>query len=86
MNRDLAILAAGSLVATAILITNHWEIVLQPGDLAHIVRLNRWTGAADICWPDPATIKAERSLAGAKYRCADPSQTANTNQGASDQD
>jgi hypothetical protein len=55
-----------ALIAAAILITNHWEIVLQPNDLFRMVRLNRWTGAADVCWADPATIKGG-SFAGAKY-------------------
>jgi hypothetical protein len=71
MGRGLAIIGAGALIAAAILITNHWSVVFNPGDLVQMVRFNRWTGAAEICWIEPDTVKGKSSLAGAKYRCGD---------------
>ena len=71
MGRNLAIIGAGALIAIAILIINRWEIALTPGNLVNLMRFNRWTGAAEICWLDPSTVKAQSSLAGAKYRCGD---------------
>jgi hypothetical protein len=59
------------MIAAAILVTNHWLITFTQGDLTQMVRFNRWTGGAEICWLDPDTIKAERSLVGAKYQCGD---------------
>jgi hypothetical protein len=44
----IAIIIGGGLIAVAILITNHWEIGGNPA-LDVTFRLNRWTGAVEIC-------------------------------------
>ena len=45
MNQQaIAIIIAGALIAGAIALTNHWELV-SPG----ILRLNRWTGTVVWC-------------------------------------
>jgi hypothetical protein len=45
--REISILAASGIIGTAIALTNHWQIATDQG---HIYRLNRWTGAASICF------------------------------------
>ena len=50
MWRSIAIVVAGGVIALAILISNHWMII--PGgsnSIAATIRLNRWTGAIEVC-------------------------------------
>lgn len=46
MTAPRALLIGFSLLAAAILVTNHWQIGAAPGA---VVRLNRWTGAVVAC-------------------------------------
>jgi hypothetical protein len=50
MAQSIAIVIGAGLIALAILVTNHWAIM--PGgsnSIAATIRLNRWTGAIDVC-------------------------------------
>jgi len=44
MSNQVAIIIAGALIAAAIMVTNHWQIV-SPAT----VKLDRWTGDAYLC-------------------------------------
>ena len=68
MGRNIAIIAGAGLIALAILVSNHWLIVAPQERGLGIVRLNRWTGAIDICAINPDTIKGN-NVAGAQLRC-----------------
>jgi hypothetical protein len=46
MQHALATVAAGALIAIAILIVGRWEIGVVPGQ---VYRLDRWTGAVVVC-------------------------------------
>ena len=68
MGRTIAILTGGMLIAAAILVTNHWQI--EPDQrTATVFRLNRWTGAVDMCALDAKSFASPNSLAGAKLAC-----------------
>jgi hypothetical protein len=47
MNQAAAIIVAGGLIAGAIVLTNHWEVIGTDRTL----RLNRWTGTIVACGP-----------------------------------
>ena len=56
MGRNITIVVGAGLIALAIMVTNHWEII--PGganSIAATIRLNRWTGSIDICSLNPAS-------------------------------
>jgi hypothetical protein len=70
MGQSIAIVVAGAMIATAILVTNHWTLQTGAADFTTAVRLNRWTGAIDICFLDPNSIAAgSKTLAGARLEC-----------------
>jgi hypothetical protein len=56
-----AIIVGAVLIAGAILLTNHWQVAENPADPGSVVRLNRWTGAMELC---------QRDAAGKSYACA----------------
>ena len=50
--RHVSIIIAGALIATAIMLTNRWEIVPMPvvtNGVAMALRVDRWTGVARTC-------------------------------------
>jgi hypothetical protein len=51
MNQQTAaIIIAGALIAAAIALTNHWDILGNPdGSPLTLVRLDRWTGKVVLC-------------------------------------
>ena len=50
MGQGVATIVGAGLIALAILVTNHWEIIPGgPNSIAATIRLNRWTGAIDVC-------------------------------------
>ena len=56
MGRNIAIVTGAGLIALAIMVTNHWEII--PGganSIAATIRLNRWTGSIDVCSLNPTS-------------------------------
>jgi hypothetical protein len=68
MRTPLAIVAAGLIVAVAILIVERWQLFVPQPTAPGIVRLDRWTGAIDMCAMDAKTIKGD-NIAGAKITC-----------------
>jgi hypothetical protein len=73
MGQSFAIVAAGAMIAAAILVTNHWTLLAGASDFTTAVRLNRWTGAIDICFLDPNSLAAgAKTLAGARLECTRP--------------
>jgi hypothetical protein len=62
----VSILVAGALIALAILLTNHWDINTPTGSNLTMMRLNRWTGAIEICAFDGV---GPGGFAGAELRC-----------------
>ena len=72
MKTPLAICVAGVLIAVAILTTGHWQL-LGPRQSSgeSVIRLNRWTGAIDICSIDPKSeAAAGADKAGARLTCS----------------
>ena len=70
----IAIIVAGVLVAAAIALTNHgeiihYEIVGTPVGSAAMVRFDRWTGSLEVCVIDLETIAGGSMMAGAKLAC-----------------
>jgi hypothetical protein len=50
MGQGVATIVGAGLIALAILVTNHWEIIPGgPNSIAATIRLNRRTGAIDVC-------------------------------------
>ena len=70
MNIHVSILGAAAIIAAAILFSMRWEIAT--GSSAAF-RLDRWTGAVDVCW----AYQAASGSHGREYRarCELPSQT-----------
>ena len=72
MGRPLAIIIGATLIAAAILATNHWQIVSTSGSAAIVDRLNRWTGSIQICTfqspPNPSAKTAGDLLPG-QFEC-----------------
>ena len=54
-----AIIVGAVLIAGAILLANHWQVVENPD--GSVVRLNRWTGTVELC---------QKDAAGKPYACA----------------
>jgi hypothetical protein len=47
---DIAVVVAGALIATSILIADRWQIAAYNSPYAQAVyRLDRWTGRVDFC-------------------------------------
>jgi len=58
------------MIAGAILIAGHWEVVRTSGELQGMVRLNRWTGSLEVCAVDMSTAKpGATTLVGAQLVC-----------------
>jgi hypothetical protein len=49
LTTPMAILIGAALVAAAILVVGHWELVMRPEGA--VFRLNRWTGEVRACAP-----------------------------------
>jgi hypothetical protein len=71
MGTSISIIVGAIVIAAAILVTNHWEIVSTSGGLLVVDRLNRWTGSIEICAVDPNTIHGSE-VAGARLSCDSP--------------
>ena len=69
MTISWSIIAAGVLVAAAVLITNHWQITLLNPSIPTVVRLDRWSGVIDVCVLDPASMRNPNSFVGADVNC-----------------
>jgi hypothetical protein len=57
MSQAVAIVFGAGLIALAIMVTHHWELI--PGganSLSATIRLNRWTGSMDVCALDGKTL------------------------------
>ena len=57
MGQSIATIVGAGLIALAIMVTNHWEII--PGganSIAATIRLNRWTGSIDVCALDAKSV------------------------------
>ena len=65
MRTAIAILIGSAAIALAVLVTFHWDIKVNGQGSA--LRLNRWTGEATFCIPDPQPGAA--SFAGMKFKC-----------------
>lgn len=55
MNIHVSILGAAAIIAVAIIFSMRWEISAAQGI---VYRLDRWTGAVDVCGAYPATAGA----------------------------
>jgi len=49
MGAPVAIVVGLVLIATAILVAGHWQIVNSPVNASVVLRLNRWTGTVELC-------------------------------------
>jgi excisionase family DNA binding protein len=49
MSQPTAIVIAGTLIAAAIALTNHWTFAVVPGEINTTLRMNRWTGSIVLC-------------------------------------
>jgi hypothetical protein len=50
--RHISTIFAGALIAAAIMVTNHWEVVPMPAvsnGVSMALRVDRWTGVVRIC-------------------------------------
>jgi hypothetical protein len=68
MERNIAIVIAGGLIALAIMITNHWTINTLANGLTAAARLNRWTGEIELCSVEVKTLSGF-NVSGAKLEC-----------------
>jgi hypothetical protein len=68
MRTPVSIIVGSALIAAAILVTNRWAITGSPMNLAAVVRLDRWTGAAELCAIDVRAMKGT-SVAGLPFEC-----------------
>jgi hypothetical protein len=68
MGRSIAIVVGAGLIAAAILVTNHWTINTTSDGLTAAARLNRWTGAIELCAVDVSTLSGS-DVRGAKLEC-----------------
>jgi hypothetical protein len=71
MGTPLAILIGAILIAAAIVGTNRWQIAggQMEGRFPTIYRLDRLTGAIQVCFIDADSLRFEKSLGGAKFTC-----------------
>jgi hypothetical protein len=71
MGIPIAIVAGAALIAGAVLITNHWQVLPlhYQGISPMAPRLNRWTGRIDMCVLDPDTMRDPNSFVGAELVC-----------------
>jgi hypothetical protein len=72
MGQSFAIVVAGAMIATSLLITNHWTLYAGASDFTTAVRLNRWTGAIDICFLNTNSLAGAKTLEGARLECSRP--------------
>jgi hypothetical protein len=72
MNTNIAAaLGAATVIAAAILFTNHWEIIqstISPG-IVVTMRLDRWTGSITLCEVDKISLGERTGFAGARVVC-----------------
>lgn len=68
MGQSISIVAGAALIALAILIVGHWEVIAPQAGGIGMVRLNKWTGSIDVCAIDPTTIKGN-TISGAQLAC-----------------
>jgi len=68
MGIPIAIVAGAAVIAAAILVTNHWQLVPTRESLVAL-RLNRWTGLIEVCMYDLGTQRDPKSLAGVELAC-----------------
>ena len=70
-----AVIVGALMIALAILMTNHWEVMPRPQAITlqstppTVYRLNRWTGFIDMCEVDPSTMRNPNSFVGAELTC-----------------
>jgi hypothetical protein len=71
MSTPWAIIAGAAMIAIAVAVTNHWQVIPVPnqGITPTVIRLNRWTGLIDMCVVDPNTMRNPNSFAGAELPC-----------------
>jgi hypothetical protein len=68
MGTPLAIVIGAAIIAAAILVTNHWQIMRTQEALV-VVRLNRWTGRIEMCMADLGATPSPKTLAGIQLPC-----------------
>jgi hypothetical protein len=68
MGIPIAIVVGTAVIAAAILVTNHWQVVPTQESLVAL-RLNRWTGLVEVCMYDLGTQRDPKSLAGVELAC-----------------
>ena len=69
MGQVAAIIIGTGLIALAIMLTNHWTIIPGgPNSIAATMRLNRWTGAIEVCSVS-AKSTAGSNAAGLQMTC-----------------
>jgi hypothetical protein len=54
--RSISIIIAGALIATAIVLTNRWELIPMPAvsnGVSMALLLDRWTGVVRVCLAVP---------------------------------
>jgi hypothetical protein len=75
MNTNIAAaLGAATVIAAAILFTNHWEIIQGTSSagsagVAVTMRLDRWTGSITLCEVDRISLGERTGFAGAQVVC-----------------
>ena len=71
----VAVIVGALMIALAILMTNHWEVMPRPQAITlqspppTVYRLNRWTGFIDMCEVDTSTMRNPNSFVGAELTC-----------------
>ena len=75
MSTPAAVIVGALMIALAILMTNHWEVMPRPQAITlqspppTVYRLNRWTGFIDMCEVDTSTMRNPNSFVGAELTC-----------------
>jgi len=71
MGTPAAIIVGAAIIAAAVLVTNHWQVMPggYQGVAPMVFRFNRWTGLVDMCVVDPDTMHNPNSFAGAQLTC-----------------
>jgi hypothetical protein len=71
MGNPTAIIVGSALIAGAILLTNHWQLLsTNSGSLeAGVVRLDRWTGTVTVCGVDRFAAIAAKTTVGTDLDC-----------------
>ena len=75
MSTPVAVIVGALMIALAILMTNHWEVMPRPQAITlrspppTVYRLNRWTGFIDMCEVDTSTMSNPNSFVGAELTC-----------------